>query len=178
MAQKNVCTDKPMSKNIVISDRSISIPSLERLEQIADQADTSDPEILLFFKEEALGELSKIELILQAWYVEGTGCPSRLNDLRVSLHTLKGAANSVGQMRIGSLTGGLKDILDHLKPAQAVTLCSDLTKITITVMEAIKMLLLEATAPQYNRSRKELILQAANSILDFQKKIVALNSSS
>jgi chemotaxis protein histidine kinase CheA len=157
-------------KNNVISDKSISIPSLERLEQIADQVDISDPEILPFFEEEASEELHKIESILQMWHAETSGCPCRLDDLRINLHTLKGAANSVGQLRIGSLTGGLKDVLDTLKPEQATAMRSDLTKIIIAVTEAIKALLLEARAPQYNRARKKLILQAAGSILDFQQK--------
>jgi chemotaxis protein histidine kinase CheA len=175
MMQKHLPTLKtaPMIKNKIISDKSISMPSLESLERIVDQMDISDPEILPFFEEEAAEELAKIESILQSWHVDASGCACHLNDLRVNLHTLKGAANSVGQLRIGSLTGGLKDVMDTLEPAQVVTMRSDLTKIIIAVMEAIKALLLEARAPQYNRARKELILQAANSVLNFQKKILA-----
>jgi len=162
-----------MSIYNIISDKSISIPPLEALEQVADQMDKTDSDILPFFEEEATEELNKIETILRTWHAGESGCPCPSDDLRVRLHTLKGAANSVGQLRIGSLTGGMKDVLDILRPAQIITMRSDLTKTIIIVMEAIKVLLREAHAPQYNRARKELIMQAASSILDLRKKVLA-----
>ena len=145
--------------------------ALNRLEKVAEQVDESDPDILPFFEEEAVGELGKIESFLAAWHEQGAGCPCPLADFRMRWHTLKGAANSVGQMRIGTLAGGMKDLLDILNSLQAAVLRQELTKVTVTVMEAIKDLLSEAHAPQYNHARKEQILKAAEAIMVLRQKV-------
>ena len=166
-----------MKADPIIPGKQIPPPPLEDMEKVADQVDESDPELLPFFEVEAAEVLSKMESLLQAWHVPGSGCPCPLDNLRICLHTLKGAANSIGQLRIGSLAGGMKDVLHILKPAQVVVMRTDLTKTTIIVMEAIKVLLREAHAPQYNRARKELILSAIHSILDLKQKVVIAQSA-
>lgn len=160
-----------MKADPIIPGQQIHLPPLEGMEKAADQVDESDPELLPFFEEEAADALHKMESLLQSWHAPGSGCPCPLSDLRICLHTLKGAANSIGQLRIGSLAGGMNDVLHILKPAQVVVMRTDLTKTSITVMEAIKVLLREAHAPQYNRARKELILSAVHSILDLKQKV-------
>jgi chemotaxis protein histidine kinase CheA len=167
-----------MKANPIISDRQLHLPPLEGMEQAADQVDESDPELLPFFEEEATEILQKMETLLQAWHLPGSGCPCPLNDLRICFHTLKGAANSIGQLRIGSLAGGMNDVLHGLKPAQVVVMRMDLTKTSITAMEAIKVLLREARAPQYNPARKELILSAVHSILGLKQKVTLAQPAS
>jgi chemotaxis protein histidine kinase CheA len=166
-----------MKAEPIIPGNQIHLPLLEDFEKAADQVDESDPELLSFFEEEAAEVLGKMESLLQAWNAPKSGCPCPLNDLRICLHTLKGAANSIGQLRIGSLAHGMKDVLDMLKPTQIVVMRADLTKVSITVMEAIKVLLCEAHAPKYNRARKELILRAVHSILDLKQKVTMARSA-
>jgi chemotaxis protein histidine kinase CheA len=151
------------------------LPTMDTLAQIADQVDESDPELLPFFEEEATAEINRIETILHHWHLKEGACQGE--EFRRTLHTLKGAANSIGQMRIGSLAGGMKDVLEVMNEQQMTTLRAEVTKTTVTLVEAIKMLLREAHAPQYNRAQKQLILKSAQLITDLRAKAAALKSS-
>ena len=166
-----------MRTDPLIPGQQIHPPPLEDMEKVTDQLDESDPELLPFFEKEAAEVLSKMESLLQTWHAPDSGCPCPLDQLHICLHTLKGAANSIGQLRIGSLAGGMNDVLHVLKPVQVVGMRTDLTKTTIAVMEAIKVLLREAHAPQYNRARKELILSAVRSILDLKQRAAIAQSA-
>lgn len=152
-----------------------ALPTMETLAQIADQVDESDAELLPFFEQEATAEINRIESILHQWHLKEGAC--QWEEFRRTLHTLKGAANSIGQIRIGSLTGGMKDVLDVMNERKMAALRADVTKTTVTLVEAIKMLLREAHAPKYNRAQKELILKAAQLITDLRAKSVALGST-
>ena len=151
------------------------LPTVETLAQIVDQVDKSDPELLPFFEEEATAEIGRIEAILHQWHLKDGKC--QWEELQRTLHTLKGAANSIGQMRIGSLAGGMKDVLRGMNEGQMTKLRAEVTKTTVTVVEAIRMLLREAHAPKYNRAEKELILKSAQLITDLRTKAAALGSS-
>ena len=71
----------------------------------------------------------------------------------------------------------MKDVLDVMNERKMAALRADVTKTTVTLVEAIKMLLREAHAPKYNRAQKELILKAAQLITDLRAKSVALGST-
>ena len=156
---------------VTLDDKTSPI-RLEDLEKVAGQVDETDLELLPFFEEEAGAEIKKIESILHAWHANSVGSP--LDDLRLQFHTLKGAANCVGQLRIGSLAGGMKDVLDSITTAEAFALRSELTKTSIMVLELIRVLLKEAHSPQYNPAKKEQILKGVHALLDLRKKTDAL----
>jgi len=159
------------SPGVTLEKQALPI-SLENLEKLVDQMDETDLELFPFFEEEAKAELKTIEASLHAWHGRDTGCP--LEQLRVQLHTLKGAANSIGQLRIGSLAGGLKEVLDSFSPADLLALRPEVTKVCVMVLEAIKVLMKEARAPQYNPVKREFLLKVVQSILDLKKKEKAL----
>ncbi len=79
--------------------------SLERLETDATTLDQVDKELFPFFEEEARDEIKLIEDSLLAW----DKSKSPINQLVRQFHTLQGAANSIGHVRIGALAGGIKD---------------------------------------------------------------------
>ena len=151
------------------------LPALKTLTQIVSQVDESDPELLPFFEQEATAEIGRIEAILHQWHLKDGKC--QREEFWRTLHTLKGAANSIGQMRIGSLAGGMKDVLQAMSEEQMEKLRAEVTKTTVTVVEAIRMLLREAHAPKYNRAEKELILKSAQLITDLRVKAAALGAS-
>jgi chemotaxis protein histidine kinase CheA len=164
----------PLSKKELALENPHSPLTLETLAKIVDQVDERDPEMLPFFEEEAAAEIGRIEAILHQWHLKEGHC-QREEFLR-TLHTLKGAANSIGQIRIGSLAGGMKDSLQAMNEEQMTKLRAEVTKATVTVVEAIKMLLREAHAPKYNRAEKELILKSVQLITDLRTKAAALES--
>src|ERR1700748_163752 len=84
--------------------------SLERLETDALTLDDVDKELFPFFEEEARAELKAIEETLHNW----DKAPNPIKDLSRQFHTLKGAANSIGHLRIGSLAAGVKDLLEQI----------------------------------------------------------------
>jgi chemotaxis protein histidine kinase CheA len=147
---------------------SSAVIPLENLEKVAGQVDETDLDLLPFFEEEAKVELSKIETILHSWHAKSQDCP--LEPLRLRFHTLKGAANSIGQLRLGSLAGGLKDVLDLFTSAQALSLRLEVTKVCVMVVEAAKVLIKEARAPQHNRVKREFVANVAQGILNLKKK--------
>lgn len=157
-----------MNPSSVILDQQSSPLALENIEKVAGQVDETDLDLLPFFEEEARAELKKIESVLYDWHGNNPSCP--LEPLRRQLHTLKGAANSIGQLRIGALAGGLKDSLDTFHSAQALASRAEITKVCVMTLEVIKVLLKEARAPLYNPVKKESILKVAQAILDLKKK--------
>ncbi len=129
--------------------------------------DEIDRELFPFFEEEARSELKAIEDVLHIWDVD----PSRdsLKELGRQFHTLKGAANSIGYIRVGALAGGIKDLLEQITPAQVQALRPQIIKTNILVVETIRALLQEAKAPEYNQVKKEQIVMAVQSILRLQE---------
>jgi len=127
--------------------------------------DEVDQELFPFFEEEARAELKAIEQSLHGWDKSET----TLKDLGRQFHTLKGAANSIGHLRIGALAAGMKELLEHINPAHASVLGPQIIKTNILVIQTIRALLQEARAPQYNPVKKENITAAVRSILRLQE---------
>jgi chemotaxis protein histidine kinase CheA len=146
-------------------------PSLERVALGASAADEVDQELFPFFEEEARGELKAIEEVLHAW--DGMAV-NPLKDLRRQFHTLKGAANSIGHLRIGALAGAIKDLLEQINPAHVPALRSQIIKTNILVVETIRSLLLEAKAPTHNQVKRERIVLAVESIQRLQEMEISL----
>jgi len=168
--------DSPLPKKELALENPHSLGTTEALVKIVDQVDERDPELFPFFEEEATAEIRRIEAILHQWHLKEGPC-QREEFIR-TLHTLKGAANSIGQIRIGSLAGGMKDAIQAMNEEQMTRLRTEVTKVTVTMVEAIKMLLREAHAPKYNRAEKELILKSVQLITDLRAKAAVLGSSS
>jgi chemosensory pili system protein ChpA (sensor histidine kinase/response regulator) len=134
--------------------------SLARLETEATVLDEVDAELFPFFEEEAKAELKSIELLLLNWNT----ATAPLKDLGRQYHTLKGAANSIGHVRIGALAGGMKDVIEQINPEHTVALKHDLIKTNIQVVETVRALLQEAKAPKFNPVKKEQIVLAVKAI--------------
>ena len=128
--------------------------------------DEVDQELFPFFEEEARGELKAIEEVLHAWEMAAV---NPLKELGRQFHTLKGAANSIGHLRIGALAGGIKDLLEQINPGHVSALRPQIIKTNILVIETIRALLLEAKAPAHNQVKKEQIVMAVQSILQLQE---------
>lgn len=139
--------------------------SLERLKLNATVIDEVDGELFPFFEEEARAELKSIEKLLLDW--DSAAAP--LKDLGRQFHTLKGAANSIGHIRIGALAGGMKDLLEQINPAHSTALRNQMIKTNIQVIETIRALLQEVRAPQFNPVKKEQIVLAVQAILNLHE---------
>src|SRR5471032_2535114 len=121
-----------MNSQGITPDKIIPL-SLARLEADATVVDEVDGELFPFFEEEARAELKSIERLLLDW--DAAAAP--LKDLRRQFHTLKGAANSIGHLRIGALAGGMKDLLEQIDPAHTLALRHQMIKTNIQVIETI-----------------------------------------
>jgi chemotaxis protein histidine kinase CheA len=141
--------------------------SLERVKAEASVIDDVDRELFPFFEEEAREELKAIEEVLHAWDTVNAANP--LKELGRQFHTLKGAANSIGHLRIGALAGGIKDLLEQIKPAHLAALRSQIIKTNIMVIETIRVLLQEVKSPKYNQVETEQIVIAVQSIQRLQE---------
>jgi len=139
--------------------------SLERLKLDATVVDEVDVELFPFFEEEAKAELKSIEKLLLEW--DSTVAP--LKELGRQFHTLKGAANSIGHLRIGALAGGMKDLLEQIDPAHSLALRQQMIKTNIQVIETIRAMLQEVRAPQFNAVKKEQIVQAVQAIMNLHE---------
>lgn len=141
--------------------------SLERVKAEASVIDEVDGELFPFFEEEAREELKAIEEVLRTW--DAAKAVNPLKELGHQFHTLKGAANSIGHLRIGALAGGIKDLLEQIKPAHLVALRPQIIKTNIMVIETIRALLQEVKSPEYNQVKKERVVTAAQSIIQLQE---------
>jgi chemotaxis protein histidine kinase CheA len=148
--------------------------ALERLESGDATLDEVDRELFPFFDEEAQAELKAIEVSLHAW----DHTPSPLRELGRQFHTLKGAANSIGHLRIGSLAGAMKDLLEQINPAHSFVLRLQIIKTNIQVIGTIRALLQESRMPEHNQVKKEQIVAAVQSILNLQKIEMNLSGTS
>lgn len=164
-----------MNSNEIVVDSQSPTISFEDLERKASQSDESDPELLAFFEEEAADEFKKIESLLHSWHASNVDPPAER--LAVAFHTLKGAANSIGQLRIGALSSGIKSVLEALSPGHVQSLREEITKACVISLEAIKALLREARSPKYDKANTKLISAAFRSILDLREKALGKNST-
>jgi len=151
---------------------------LERIEEAAAQPDEVDAELLPFFEEEASAELQAIETLLRVWDGEvSEKAVEPLKQLRRHFHTLKGAANSIGHIRIGALASGMEDLCAQFNPAYAFVLRTRIIKTNIIVLVTIRSLLQEARQPQFCRVKKEQIIEAAQSIVRLRDRGIELKGA-
>ncbi|HUB68156.1 MAG TPA: Hpt domain-containing protein [Candidatus Methylacidiphilales bacterium] len=136
--------------------------SLERAEEAAAVRDEVDMELFPFFEQEAETGLKTVESILRDW--DSGSATSPLKDLCREFHTLKGAANSIGHVRIGALAGGMKDLLDNMNMKNAVPLRLPIIKTCIFVSSTIHSLLRETHSPRFNQVKTEQIVATIQSI--------------
>ena len=139
-----------------------------RVEEFATTPDEVDAELRPFFEEEAKAAMEAIETALQAWDAENSREPLKM--LRHHFHTLKGAANSIGHVRIGALASGMEEICNQFNPAYAFVLRSQIIKTCITVLLTIQLLMEEARQPQFCAIKKEDLIKAAHCISDLQER--------
>jgi chemotaxis protein histidine kinase CheA len=132
------------------------------------EADEKDEAIFPFFEEEAEEDIQKIEHTLQAWHRGLHKTPHE--DLCFSFHALKGAAFSIGLVRIGTLTGATKDILQKIPPKEIDGYLPSVTKTCVLVLEAVKALLHEAREPLYYAAKPEILVQAVEALLQLEAK--------
>ncbi|PTY06059.1 hypothetical protein DB346_01450 [Verrucomicrobia bacterium LW23] len=107
--------------------------------------DNVDTELFPFFVEEAQEIIKTIETALHTWH-SNKGDVGSIRTLRRSFHTLKGAGNSIGHFRIGRVSGAMKTLLESVEPQRIEALQPQVTKISLTVVELIKKLLLDVPA--------------------------------
>jgi chemotaxis protein histidine kinase CheA len=136
--------------------------SLEQAEEAAAVKDDVDMELFPFFEEEAKTELTAIESVLHGW--DRDNAAASLKGLRRQFHTLKGAANSIGHVRIGALAGGMKDVLEELVAERAFASRFQIIKTCIFVIGTIRSLLQETRSPQFNPAKTGQIVAAIQSI--------------
>ncbi len=147
----------------VSSDRILPL-KIENLEPVADRPDALDADLIGFFNEEAAEQIAKVEKLLLKWETGET--PEAWREMRVCFHTMKGAANSIGHVRIGALADGMDELFKGLNPAQALVKRATVIKSCILSLEAIKSLILESANPQFNKVRSGLVVAAAHAIID------------
>ena len=147
----------------VSSDRILPL-KIENLEPVADRLDQLDADLVGFFNEEAADEMAKVEKLLLKW--ETGESPEAWREMRVCFHTMKGAANSIGHVRIGALADGMDELLKSLNPGRALAQRASIIKTCILALEAIKGLILESANPQFNQVRPGLVVAAAHAIVD------------
>jgi chemotaxis protein histidine kinase CheA len=152
----------------ILIDHNVSTLGLEDFLETAGR-DESDLELLKFFQEEVVAALESVQKVMRDWHRPGAECP--LEELRRQFHTLKGAANSIGQLRIGALADGMKSTLDQLNRKQADSLVQDITKASLLTVEAVKSLLAQAMQPVYAPVPRGRLVLAVESIKALRKKI-------
>jgi chemotaxis protein histidine kinase CheA len=148
---------------------------LESIEKSATILDEVDKEILPFFEEEACAELQKIEKLLHAW--NGESNQNQLKDLRRHFHTIKGAANSIGHVRIGALAAGMEDLFKQFNAAYAFALRTQMIKTSITVLQVIQALMQEARQPKVSPVKKEQIMRAVDLIVKLKHQGIELKGA-
>jgi chemotaxis protein histidine kinase CheA len=141
--------------------------TLDGAEEATVVNDEVDMELFPFFEEEAQSELTAIEAVLHAWDHEPGN--AQLKDLRRQFHTLKGAANSIGHLRIGALAGGMKDALEDMPESHATPMRSQIIKTCIFVIGTVRALLKETRSPQFNAVKKEQVASTVQAIRRLQQ---------
>lgn len=96
-----------------------------------------DPEMLSYFVLETNDSLAQIEGLLLSW--EKTTDDSKIAQSIFRLvHTIKGAANSLGLVRIGRLLHGLEDLLETHVVDRVFPNLTELVEVILGVSDAVK----------------------------------------
>jgi chemosensory pili system protein ChpA (sensor histidine kinase/response regulator) len=111
-------------------------PAPESLEQF-------DPEMLSYFVLETNESLAQIEGSLLLWEKSPDDAAIAHSIFRL-IHTIKGAANSLGLARIGKLLHGLEDLLETHVVDRAFPALAELVEVVLGVSDTVKALVREA----------------------------------
>ena len=123
-------------------------PMRERLEVLASVQDELDPDLLRVFLDEANELLPRAGALVRDWRRTPSN-PQYADDLRRTLHTLKGSARMAGAMRLGELAHVMETRLEATE-GQAITpaLCDALDADLDQQAALIESLQLESMRPQ------------------------------
>jgi chemosensory pili system protein ChpA (sensor histidine kinase/response regulator) len=102
-----------------------------------------DPEMLSYFILETNESLAQIEGLILAWEKNPADAKTANSVFRL-VHTIKGAANSLGMVRIGRLLHGLEDLLESHVVDRVFPRLSELVETIFGVTDIVKALVREA----------------------------------
>jgi chemosensory pili system protein ChpA (sensor histidine kinase/response regulator) len=106
-------------------------------------AEQIDPEMLTYFVLETNESLAQIEGLVLAWEKDPGDFKVAHSVFRL-VHTVKGAANSLGLVRIGRLLHGLEDLLESHVVDRVFPRLAELIEVILGVADVIKALVREA----------------------------------
>jgi chemosensory pili system protein ChpA (sensor histidine kinase/response regulator) len=89
-------------------------PPPDEPEPVSEAAEDIDPELLEIFLEEAVDILGSIDEALRTWRGDRSNAAA-VQDLKRSLHTLKGGARMAGAMNMGSLGHNTESLLKEVE---------------------------------------------------------------
>jgi len=104
--------------------------------------DQFDPEMLSYFVLETNESLTQLETLLLAWEKSPDDARIPHSVFRL-IHTIKGAANSLGLNRIGRLLHGLEDLMETHVVDRVFPHLTELVELILTVADTVKALVRE-----------------------------------
>ncbi len=111
----------------------------------AAPAEQIDPEMLSYFVLETSESLAQMEGLLLAWEKNAADAKTAHSVFRL-VHTIKGAANSLGLTRIGRLLHGLEDLLESHVVGRVFPRMHELIELVFAVADTVKAMVREAQA--------------------------------
>jgi len=106
-------------------------------------AEQIDPEMLSYFVLETNDSLMQLEGLLLGWEKSPADGKIAQSVFRLT-HTIKGAANSLGLVRIGKLLHGLEDLLETHVVDRVFPRLTELVEVILGVADTVKALVREA----------------------------------
>jgi len=106
-------------------------------------AEQIDPEMLNYFVLETTESLAQVENLILVWEKTPDDAKVAFSIFRL-VHTVKGAANSLGLNRIGRLLHSLEDLLETQVVDRAFTHVTELVEIILGVADTVRALVREA----------------------------------
>ena len=95
-----------------------AVASFNEMDDDIDVLDVIDPDLFLFFEEEALELLPRLGGALRQWEADPASPQPRSEVLR-ALHTLKGSARLAGALRLGEMAHRMESAIEKLDPETA-----------------------------------------------------------
>jgi chemosensory pili system protein ChpA (sensor histidine kinase/response regulator) len=106
-------------------------------------AEDIDPEMMKYFTMETSESLARLEGLVLSWEKTSADFQIAQSVFRL-VHTIKGAANSLGLVRIGRLLHGLEDLLETHVVDRVFPRLRELVEMVLGVSDTIKSLVIEA----------------------------------
>jgi len=119
-------------------------------------AEQIDPEMLTYFILETNESLAQVENLVMAWEKSPDDNKVAFSLFRL-VHTIKGAANSLGLARIGRLLHGLEDVLETQVVDRVFAHVPELVEVILGVADTVKALVREAETGKANSTTAERI---------------------